>query len=116
MPNVIIYFNPQCSKSRQTLQLLRDQQIVPEVIEYLQTPPTHKELSDILQLLKLEPRQLMRTKESAYQQNNLDDDNLTEQQLIEAMVLHPILIERPIVIHNNKATLGRPPENILEIL
>jgi len=111
-----IYHNPRCSKSRQTLQLLQEQGDQPEIVEYLKTPPSAAELAGILDLLGLEPRQLMRTKEAEYQENGLDDPALSREQLIAAMVAHPKLIERPIVIHNGKAALGRPPESVLDIL
>lgn len=116
MPNVVIYHNPRCSKSRQSLQLLRDHGVEPTVVEYLQTPPSADELAKILQLLGLTPRELMRTKEADYRDNRLDDPSLTDSALIDAMVKHPILIERPIVVHDNKAVIGRPPENTVEIL
>jgi arsenate reductase len=111
-----IYHNPRCSKSRQTLQLLEERQLSAEVVEYLKTPPTKEELSELLYMLGIEPRQLMRTKEAEYAQLRLDDASLSSEQLIEAMVAHPILIERPIVIHNGRAAIGRPPESVLEIL
>lgn len=111
-----IYHNPHCSKSRQTLELIRQQGIEPEVIEYLKTPPSKSELKDILSRLNVEPRQLMRTKEAEYRENNLDAVELSNEQLIDAMVKNPKLIERPIVINKNKVALGRPPENVLEIL
>jgi arsenate reductase len=113
---VKIYHNPRCGKSRQTLQLLKDQGIEPEVIEYLKTPPTAQELDDILQKLGIEPRELMRKKEAEYKANGLDDASLDRQTLIQAMIDHPILIERPIVIANDKAAIGRPPEDVLAIL
>ncbi len=117
MGNTIkIYHNPRCSKSRQTLEILQSRQQSPTVIEYLKTPPTVKELEHILNMLGMEPRQLMRTKEAEYQELDLDNDKLSRKQLIQAMVDHPKLIERPIVIHNNKAVIGRPPEKILEII
>lgn len=111
-----IYHNPRCSKSRQTLQLLEERQITPEVVEYLNSPPSKEELSEILSMLGLEPRQLMRTKEAEYRELGLDDASLSREQLIEAMVATPKLIERPIVINNGKAAIGRPPETVLEIL
>jgi len=114
--NVTIYHNPRCGKSRQTLQLLKEQGIEPEIIEYLKTPPAPQELDDILQKLGMEPRQLMRKKEAEYQDNSLDDPKLDRQALINAMVKHPILIERPIVLAKGKAVIGRPPENVLAIL
>lgn len=113
---VKIYHNPRCGKSRQTLQLLKDQGIEPEVVEYLKTPPSAQELDDILHKLDIEPRELMRKKEAEYKANGLDDASLDRQALIRAMVEHPILIERPIVIANGKAAVGRPPENVLAIL
>ncbi len=111
-----IYHNPRCSKSRQTLQLLQDNKIEPVVVEYLKTPPSTAELEQILTLLNIEPRDLMRQKEAAYQENNLNDLTLSRADLIAAMIEHPILIERPIVTTNGKAAIGRPPENVLEII
>ncbi|ABA56719.1 arsenate reductase (glutaredoxin) [Nitrosococcus oceani] len=116
MSQVSIYHNPRCSKSRQTLQLLREQGIEPIIIEYLTSPPTSAQLSEILQLLDKNPRDLMRQKEAEYQDNGLDNPSLSQEQLIAAMVAHPILIERPIVLANGKAAIGRPPEKVLEIL
>ena len=114
--SIEIYHNPRCSKSRQTLQLLQEQGVEPDVVEYLKTPPDKKTLEHILDLLGLEPRDLMRKKESEYKENRLDDPNLTREQLIDAMIAHPKLIERPIVIKDGKAAIGRPPEKVLEIL
>ncbi len=114
--SVTIYHNPRCSKSRQTLELLRDKGIEPTVIEYLQTPPSKSKLKEILKLLGLKPRELMRRKEAEYKDNGLDDDSLNTDQLVAAMVEHPKLIERPIVLANGKAALGRPPESVLDIL
>jgi arsenate reductase len=114
--HVQIYHNPRCNKSRQTLQLLRERGIEPEVIEYLKTPPNAQELNDILQKLGMEPRELIRKTESEYQTSGLSDEKLDRQALVNGMVKHPILIERPIVIANDKAAIGRPPENILNIL
>lgn len=113
---VKIYHNPRCTKSRQTLQLLKDRGIDPEVIEYLKTPPSSAELMDILDKLGMEPRDLMRKQEAEYKANGLDTSALDKQSLIDGMVNHPILIERPIVVANNKAAIGRPPENVLNIL
>lgn len=111
-----IYHNPRCSKSRETLALLEKQQQDIEIIEYLKTPPTVGELSDILQQLNMRPRQLLRSKEPLYKELQLDNENLTDKELIEAMCAHPKLIERPIVIKNNQAAIGRPPETVLNIL
>lgn len=114
--NVTIYHNPRCGKSRQTLHLLKEQGFDPEVVEYLKTPPNAEELDDILRKLGMEPRDLMRKKEPDYEANALDDQALDRQALIKAMIEHPILIERPIVLANGKAAIGRPPENVLAIL
>lgn len=116
MSQVTIYHNPRCSKSRQTLELLHNQGIEPVVVEYLKTPPTPEELSEILQLLGQTPRDLMRQKEPEYQDNGLGDPNLSQEQLIETMCAYPILIERPIVLANGKAAVGRPPEKVQKIL
>ena len=114
--SITIYHNPRCSKSRTTLALLQDHGIQADVVEYLKAPPSATELKDILGMLGLEPRALMRTKEAEYREAGLDDMNLSRDQLIEAMVKHPELIERPIVISNGKAAIGRPPEKVLDIL
>jgi|TARA_R110000851_G_scaffold150976_1_gene292046 arsenate reductase len=111
-----IYHNPRCSKSRETLALLENQQQDIEIVEYLKTPPTAEELSDILQQLDMQARQLLRTKETLYKELQLDNDNLSDQELIRAMCDNPKLIERPIVIKNNQAIIGRPPEAVLNIL
>ncbi len=111
-----IYHNPRCSKSRQTLQLLIDNDVEPVVIEYLKLPPSAQTLDKILTQLNLEPRELMRKKEAPYRENSLDDPALTRAELIAAMVQNPILIERPIVTHGNRAAIGRPPESVLEII
>ncbi|MEJ2611526.1 MAG: arsenate reductase (glutaredoxin) [Candidatus Thiodiazotropha sp.] len=113
--SIEIYHNPRCSKSRQTLQLLQEQGVQPEVVEYLKSPPDKKTLEQILNLLGLEPRELMRKKEPEYKAYQLNDPNLSREQLIEAMIAHPKLIERPIVIKDGKAAIGRPPEKVLEI-
>ncbi|MEX2515543.1 MAG: arsenate reductase (glutaredoxin) [Gammaproteobacteria bacterium] len=111
-----IYHNPRCSKSRATLKLLEDHGHTPEVIEYLNTPPSVAELKHILKLLDLSPRELLRRNESAYQEAGLDDDSLNNSAIIRIMVAHPVLIERPIVICGDKAVIGRPPENVLAII
>jgi len=114
--SVKIYHNPRCSKSRQTLQLLKEQGVQVEVIEYLKTPPTVDELDNILTLLDMQPRDLMRKKEAEYKATGMDNPDLDRQALIAGMVNTPKLIERPIVIANGKAAIGRPPENVLAIL
>ena len=113
---VRILHNPRCSKSRQTLQLLLDRGVEPEVVEYLKTPPDAAELDDILRLLGLEPRALMRRKEAVYAELGLNEASLTRDRLIAAMVANPILIERPIVLAGGKAAIGRPPESVLSIV
>ena len=112
-----IYHNPRCSKSRQTLQLLEENGVKPEIIEYLKTPPSKNELKTILEALDMSPRDLMRKGEAEYKEKNLADESLSSDQLIEAMLKHPRLIERPIVVTaDNKFALGRPPESVLEII
>jgi arsenate reductase len=113
---VTIYHNPRCSKSRQTLQILHDRGIEPEIVEYLKSPPDRPTLEKLLKLLKMEPRDLMRKTEPEYKDAGLDDEALSRDQLIAAMLDHPVLIERPIVLIDGKAALGRPPERILDIL
>ena len=113
---ITIYHNPKCSKSRQTLQLLQQNSITPTIIEYLKTPPTADTLKAILGQLGLAPRDLMRRKEDLYAELGLDNSSLSDDDLIDFMVAHPILIERPIVLANGKAALGRPPEQVLDIL
>ena len=114
--SVEIYHNPRCSKSRQTLQLIENRGIEPQIIRYLDTPPDAATLERILNMLNLAPRELMRRKEKEYKEQGLDDPGLSRKQLIDAMVKTPKLIERPIVIKDGKAALGRPPEKVLEIL
>ena len=111
-----IYHNPRCSKSRQTLELLKDKGLQLEVIEYLKTPPTLEELDNILKKLKLEPDQIVRKKEELCQELDLAKKKLSRQEWLKVLVKNPILIERPIVVNGNKAAIGRPPEKILEIL
>ena len=113
---ITIYHNPKCSKSRQTLELLQQNGITPTIIEYIKTPPTAKTLKEILSQLGLAPRDLMRKKETIYSESKLDNPSLSDDALIDFMTQHPILIERPIVLANGKAALGRPPEQVLDIL
>lgn len=113
---VTIWHNPRCSKSRQTLELLRGRGLEPEVVDYLKTPPDAAGLAAVLDALGLEPRQLMRRKEAVYGELGLDDPKLDRHALIAAMVANPILIERPVVLAAGKAALGRPPEAVLDIL
>jgi len=110
---VSIYHNPRCSKSRQTLQLLRDNGVEPIIIEYLTTPPTIAELTEILEKLNKEPRDIIRRKEAAEEGVDLTLDG---KDLIAALCRHPRALERPIVINGNKAAMGRPPESVLAII
>ncbi|MEI7342712.1 arsenate reductase (glutaredoxin) [Pectobacterium brasiliense] len=114
---VTIYHNPRCSKSRETLALLQEHNITPNVVLYLDTPPDAATLAQLIKQLGLtSARELMRTKEEIYQQLGLADASLTEAQLIQAMIDNPKLIERPIVVAQGQARIGRPPEQVLEIL
>lgn len=113
---VTIYHNPRCSKSRQTMELLAEHNIQPHVVEYLNTPPDMTTLTSLLDMLGLAPRDLMRTKETEYQELGLDNPELSKAQLIQAMIETPKLIERPIVVKDGKAAIGRPPEKVLDIL
>lgn len=110
-----ILHNPRCSKSRETLQLLKDKGEDIEVIKYLDDVPTREELENILSLLNINPIELVRTKEAIWK-DNYKDKVLSDSQVIDAMLKNPRLIERPIVIKNNKAIIGRPPQNVLDIL
>lgn len=114
--SVTIYHNPRCSKSRQTLALLVERGVEPQIIEYLKAPPTAGELKRILGLLAMAPRDLMRKNEAPYQANGLADEARSDDQLVAAMIADPILIERPIVLANGRAAIGRPPQKVLEIL
>ncbi len=114
---VTIYHNPRCSKSRETLALLKEQGIEPQVVLYLETPPDAATIKTLLKLLGMKSaRELMRRKEEQYAALGLADDGLSEAALIQAMVDHPKLIERPVVVRGSKARIGRPPESVLEIL
>ena len=114
--SVIIYHNPRCSKSRQALKLLHEKNIDTDIVEYLKSPPTVSELKDILLKLGYKPRQLLRKNEQIYKDLELGSDGKTDDDLVNAMVDNPILIERPIIISGDQVTIGRPPESILDIL
>ena len=114
--DVTIYHNPRCSKSRQTLQLLEAQGIEPTIRLYLEDVPSAKELKEVISKLGISPRELLRKGEDAYKDNKLSNKDLSDSALIKAMVEFPKLIERPIVIKGDLAKLGRPPEQVLEIL
>jgi len=111
---MILYHNPQCSKSRQTLALLQEKGVDVQIIEYLKTPLTVAELEDVARKLGLEPRQFMRHGEVEYEK--VADENLTRQELFDAIVKTPRLLERPIAVTDTKAAIGRPPENVLALL
>ena len=113
---VTIYHNPRCSKSRQTLDLLEARGITPKVVEYLKHPPSATELKAILKRLGIKPRELVRRGEPLYAELGLEDRELSEDDLIRLMIANPILIERPIVVSGAKAAIGRPPEQVLDIL
>lgn len=114
---VTIYHNPRCSKSRETLALLKENGVEPEVILYLDTPPDAAQLKNLLKMLGMKSaRELMRQKEDLYKELNLADSSLSEADLVNAMIANPKLIERPIVVKNGQARIGRPPESVLEIL
>ncbi|NKB48663.1 MAG: arsenate reductase (glutaredoxin) [Alphaproteobacteria bacterium] len=113
---IVIYHNPRCSKSRAALQLLQERGIEPQIIEYLKTPPSAARLRELLAMLDMAPRDLMRKGEAPYKDLGLADSGLDDDTLIAAMVENPILIERAIVVAGARAKLGRPPEQILELL
>jgi len=113
---VQILHNPRCSKSRATLQVLEENGVEPEIILYQDTPPDMEQLTSILGQLNMQPRELMRKGQSEYKELGLDNEQLSNEELIAAMIKTPILIERPIVLANGKAAIGRPPESVLDIL
>lgn len=116
MSEFVILHNPRCSKSRETLQLLQANDIQPQIIEYLKQPPSSDELRDILRKLGRRPGELIRNKEAVYKELELAQRELSDDDLIEIMTQHPKLIERPIVIRGEQARVGRPPEQVLELL
>lgn len=116
MTTFTIYHNPRCSKSRQTLQLLRDNQIEPTIVLYLENAPSKATIKKLLTALQIKPRDLLRKGEAVFKELNLQDESLTDAALIDAMHEHPVLIERPIVIADERAVIGRPPENVLELI
>ena len=114
-PETVIYYNPRCSKCRVTLELLQEQGETPRIVEYLKDVPSRSELRDVLSLLGIRAEQLLRKREPAFHEAGLDEGS-SEEEVLDAMVKFPILIERPIVVRDGKAVLGRPPKNVLEIL
>lgn len=113
--SVLIYHNPRCSKSRQTLALIRDRGIEPEVVDYLKQPPTVEELKRIIGMLGIPAHQLVRSTEAEYKRLGLSADS-SEAELLEAIVREPRLLQRPIVVSGDQARIGRPPEQILDLL
>ncbi|WP_028115662.1 arsenate reductase (glutaredoxin) [Ferrimonas senticii] len=111
-----IWHNPRCSKSRQTLALLQQQGIEPVIVRYLETPPTIAQLDQALTQLGIEPLALIRRQEALFAELGLKDAELSRQQWLAIMTQHPKLIERPVVLHQGKACIGRPPENVLALL
>ena len=111
-----IFHNSRCSKSRQTLKILQDSNCDIEIINYLETDLDVSLIKNVLKKLSLKPRDILRTSEQDYKDNNLGEDNLSDDDLIDYMIKHPKLIERAIVIKGHRAVLGRPPENVLELL
>ena len=113
--DVIIWHNPRCSKSREALKLLQEEGIEPKIYKYLDEHPTKEQIKEVLKMLGAKPRDIMRTKEKIYKELGLKEVE-DDEKLIEAMVEHPKLIERPIVIKDGKAVLGRPPQKIIELV
>ena len=116
MSQFTIYHNPRCSKSRQTLAILEEHNIQPDIVLYLEDTPNKPELKKLLEQLGKTPRDILRKSEDAYKDQSLSDSSLSDDALLNAMLAEPKLIERPIVVKDNKAVLGRPPENVLELL
>lgn len=114
--SVTIYHNPNCGTSRNTLALIRASGEEPEIIEYLKTPPSRERLAELLGLMKMTPRALLRRRGTPYDELGLDDPKWSDDQLIDFMIAHPILIERPIVVTDKGAVLARPAEKVLDIL
>ena len=114
--SVTIYYNPRCSKSRATLELLQEKGIEPEIIEYMDTPPDIDTLKKLVEMLGITPRELMRRHEQVFKDAGLDDPTFTDDELLEAISQCPSLLERPIVVNGDKAAMGRPPETVLDIL
>jgi len=116
MAKVTIYHNPRCSKSRQTLEMIRSRGIEPEIVLYLEDPPDARTLKALLKKLGMKPWDLLRRKEAIFKELKLAEKQDNPAALIRAMAQHPVLIERPIVVRGAQAALGRPPENVLGVL
>lgn len=113
----VVYHNPRCSKSRNAVEILKEHDVTVTAVDYLKTPPDKKELKRLMKLLGIEdPRDMMRKHEKEYGESGLDDPDLTLDALLNTIVNHPILLERPIVVIGNKAVIARPPENVLALL
>jgi arsenate reductase len=113
---LVIYHNPGCSKSRETLQILENSNLTPTVIEYLDEPPTRQELNKIIGMLGVSARDLLRTTEQIYKDAKLDNDALSEDEIIAAICEHPVLLQRPIVVSGERAVIGRPPAKVMDII
>ncbi len=113
--DVIIYHNPKCAKSRETLQLLRDHGVEPQVVKYLEDPPSPQRVLDFIDMLGIEPAQIVRSREKEYKKVGLSAQS-SRNEVAHAIAAYPVLLERPIVVRAGKARLGRPPERVLEIL
>ena len=111
-----LYHNPRCSKSRAALELLKENGVEPEIVPYLETPPSEEQLRELLRMLGIPARELLRKGEEEYKSLGLDDPAVGEDQVIAAMAAHPRLIERPVFVHNGRAVIGRPPEQVLGLL
>ena len=116
MPDVTIYHNPACTTSRKVLAAIRDAGTEPRIVEYLKTPPSRAELESLLQRMGMTPRALLRKRGTPYEDLGLDDPKKTDDALLDAMLAHPVLIERPIVVTKRGVRLCRPPEKLTEIL
>ena len=114
--SIVIYHNPRCSKSRQTLALIRDRGIEPEIVEYLKTPLDRKALQDLLRVLGMTARDLVRSGEAPYRELGLAEPDTSEDDLIAAIAAHPILMQRPVVRRGGRAVVGRPPERVADLL
>ncbi len=116
MSDFNILHNPRCSKSRQTLELLQENGVEPNIIKYLEIPPSEAQINDIVTLLGVSPRDILRKKEAEYKESGLDNQDLSDKEVIALMVKYPKVIERPIVFSEKAAAVGRPPENVLDII
>ena len=113
---IIIYHNPKCSKSRKALEIIKSKNIEPTIVLYLTNKLSRTEVENLLSKLGLSIRYILRTEEDEYKNNNLKNENLTDDKLIDFLIKFPKLLQRPIIVRNNKAVIGRPPENILDVL